>query len=120
MRRYFRLWAVLSAVIMLSACGEKKEEPTVTEEEMQEEASASHGAEAAEESADEDFPDTRENESGQTMTDEEYQEYLERANSARWLAFELPEGWGTVMGVGTAAERNRRRFDSLYGYLLGG
>ena len=116
MRRYFRLWAVLSAVMMLSACGENKEEPTVTEEE----ASVSDGAEAAEESADEDFPDTRENESGQTMTDEEYQEYLERANSARWLAFELPEGWGTVMGVGTAAERNRRRFDSLYGYLLGG
>ena len=54
------------------------------------------------------------------MTDEDYPEYLERANSARWLAFELPEGWGTVMGVGTAAERNRRRFDSLYGYLLGG
>lgn len=95
MRRYFRLWAVLSAVIMLSACGEKKEEPTVTEEEMQEESSASHGAE---ESADEDFPDTRENESGQTMTDEEYQEYLERANSARWLAFELPEGWVRYCG----------------------
>ena len=35
MKRYFRLWAVLSAVMMLSACGEKKEEPTVTEEEVQ-------------------------------------------------------------------------------------
>ena len=76
----------------------KKEEPTVTEEEVQEEASVSDGAEAAEESADEDFPDTRENESGQTMTDEEYQEYLERANSARWLAFELPEGWVRYCG----------------------
>ena len=100
MRRYFRLWAVLSAVMMLSACGEKKEEPTVTEEEVQEEASVSDGAEAAEESADEDFPDTRENESGQTMTDEEYQEYLERANSARWLAFELPDQEASGDGAG--------------------